>query len=88
MHTFLDPIPAHISWFDILCGFAKSFIFGLLIVTICSFRGLITRGGAAGVGKATTNSVVACYSAILLANFLLTIGLNELYWFLYKHSQG
>jgi len=83
-HTYFEPLPSYINWFDLFSGFVKSFIFGLLIVTISCYRGLMTRGGAAGVGRATTNSVVICYSAILVANFLLTIGLNASYWIFFK----
>lgn len=78
--AFLDPLRVYIGWFDLLSCFTKSFVFGIIIVTVSCFRGMLTRGGAAGVGKATTNSVVICYSLILIANFLLTLGLNAFYW--------
>jgi phospholipid/cholesterol/gamma-HCH transport system permease protein len=78
--SFWDPIPIYVNWFDVVSGLCKSSVFGLLIVTISSYRGMQTKGGAAGVGRATTNSVVICYSAILIANFLLTIALNNAYW--------
>jgi phospholipid/cholesterol/gamma-HCH transport system permease protein len=84
--TFFDPMPIYITSFDIISGFSKSFFFGLLIVTISCYRGMNTQGGAAGVGRSTTNSVVICYSAILLANFMLTIGLNSLYWIFYSNG--
>ncbi len=77
---FFGPIPIYINWFDIFSGLSKSFVFGFLIVSISSFAGMLTRGGAAGVGSSTTRSVVICYSAILIANFLLTIALNAAYW--------
>jgi phospholipid/cholesterol/gamma-HCH transport system permease protein len=83
-HNFFAPMPLYINWFDLVSGLTKAFCFGLLIVSISSYRGMATRGGAAGVGRATTNSVVICYSAILIANFLLTIGLNETYWLFFK----
>jgi len=76
-NTFVDPLPIHITTFDFASGIAKSFVFGILIVTISCYRGLTTKGGAAGVGRATTNSVVICYSAILISNFFLTVALNE-----------
>lgn len=76
-NTFLDPLPTHITTFDFFSGIAKSFAFGIIIVTISCYRGLTTRGGAAGVGRATTQSVVICYSVILIGNFLLTLGLNS-----------
>src|ERR1700722_3087854 len=77
--TFLDPLPIHITTFDFISGVVKGFVFGVIIVTISCYRGMRTRGGAAGVGRATTNSVVICYSVILIGNFLLTLGLNSSY---------
>ncbi len=85
-HAFFDPMPIYITNFDLISGFLKSFVFGLLIVTISCFRGMNTHGGAAGVGKSTTNSVVICYSAILLANFMLTLGLNACYWIFFSNG--
>ncbi|MEC7839565.1 MAG: ABC transporter permease [Chlamydiota bacterium] len=75
--SFLDPLPIHITPFDFFSGIAKSMVFGIIIVTISCYRGLITQGGAAGVGRATTNSVVICYSVILISNFFLTLFLNS-----------
>src|SRR2546427_1921313 len=43
---------------DIVTGVLKSFLFGLLIGGIACYRGLSLKGGAAGVGTATTSSVV------------------------------
>jgi phospholipid/cholesterol/gamma-HCH transport system permease protein len=81
-NTFLDPLPIHITTFDFLSGLVKAFVFGIIIVTISCYRGLTTRGGAAGVGRATTNSVVICYSVILIGNFLLTVALNSSYQYI------
>lgn len=75
-NTYFDPMPTHIDLFDLFMGFTKSLIFGIQIVTISCYRGMTTRGGAAGVGRATTNSVVICYTAILFTNFFVTLGLN------------
>jgi phospholipid/cholesterol/gamma-HCH transport system permease protein len=78
-NTFLDPLPIHITTFDVFSGIIKAFVFGIIIVTISCYRGMRTSGGAAGVGRATTNSVVVCYSVILIGNFLLTLVLNSSY---------
>ncbi|MGK5595013.1 MAG: MlaE family ABC transporter permease [Parachlamydiaceae bacterium] len=78
-NTFMDPLPVHIHFFDFVSGLVKAFVFGVIIVTISCYRGMTTKGGAAGVGKATTNSVVICYSVILIGNFFLTVGLNSSY---------
>jgi phospholipid/cholesterol/gamma-HCH transport system permease protein len=75
---FFDPVIANFQLFDFFIAMAKAFTFGLLVVSICCHRGMSTRGGASGVGKMTTNSVVLCYTIILFINFLLTLGLNSL----------
>lgn len=75
-NTYFDPMPIHITLFDFFSGLVKSVFFGVLIVTISCYKGMTTRGGAAGVGKATTNAVVICYSLILISNFILTVALN------------
>ena len=77
--SYFDPMPGHIDMFDISMGIIKSFFFGILIVTICCYRGMKTTGGAAGVGKATTHSVVISYVCILISDFLITIFMNTIY---------
>lgn len=81
-NSFIDPLPIHIRTFDFISGLVKAFVFGIIIVTISCYRGMTTRGGAAGVGRSTTNSVVICYSVILIGNFMLTLGLNSSYTYL------
>jgi len=60
---------------DIITGVLKSFMFGLLIGAIACYRGLTVRGGAAGVGTATTSSVVTAITAV--------IGFDTLYNIIY-----
>ena len=76
--TYFDPMPIHITIFDLFTGIVKSFFFGALILTISCYKGLTTTGGAAGVGRFTTNSVVVTYCCILLVNFFLTVAMNVL----------
>ncbi|MBM3201474.1 MAG: ABC transporter permease [Chlamydiae bacterium] len=76
--TYFDPIPTYVELFDFYIGFTKSFIFGVLISTICCYKGITTTGGAKGVGTSTTSAVVICYISILFSNFVLTLGLNML----------
>jgi phospholipid/cholesterol/gamma-HCH transport system permease protein len=78
-NDFLDPLPVNVTHFDFISGIVKAFVFGFIIVTISCYRGMTTYGGAAGVGRATTNSVVICYSVILISNFFLTLIMNSLY---------
>ncbi len=77
--SYFDPMPIHITLFDFFSGVIKGFIFGLLIMTISCYKGMKTTGGAEGVGKSTTNSVVICYCCILFANFFTTLALNIIY---------
>ncbi|NGX56012.1 MAG: putative phospholipid ABC transporter permease protein MlaE [Candidatus Anoxychlamydiales bacterium] len=77
--SYFNPMPFHITYFDLLTGFVKSFTFGLLLTTISCYKGMKTKGGAEGVGKATTASVVISYVSILISDFLLTIALNSLH---------
>jgi len=76
--TYFDPMPIHIEKFDLYTGIIKAFFFGIFIMTIACYKGLRTTGGAAGVGRFTTNSVVLTYCCILISNFLLTVSLNLL----------
>lgn len=57
---------------DIVLGLQKSVIFAFVIATIACWYGLETRGGAKGVGRATTQSVVTTLLAILGCDFLIT----------------
>lgn len=77
--TYITPMPEHITLFDFFTGIVKAFVFGILIITISCHKGMKTSGGAAGVGRSTTNSVVICYCCILLTNFFLTMALNILH---------
>ena len=57
---------------DILTGIAKSFIFALLVGLIATYKGLAVEGGAEGVGKATTQSVVLSIISIIIADCIST----------------
>ena len=50
-NSFLDPLPIHVTTFDVVSGLIKSVAFGIIIVTISCYKGMTTRGGAAGVGR-------------------------------------
>lgn len=77
--SYFSPMPDHINTFDIFIGMTKAFFFGFLIVSIACYKGMKTSGGAEGVGRSTTSSVVISYCCILIGNFFLTMGLNILH---------
>lgn len=62
---FLEPI-------DVISGLVKSSVFGFCIATMSCYQGYYSKGGAQGVGAATTNAVVSSSVLILLLNYLLT----------------
>ena len=57
---------------DIYIGLFKAFVFGMIIAIIGCHEGFNTRGGAEGVGKATTRAVVMSSLLILIANYFIT----------------
>ena len=64
---------------DIIMGLTKGFCFAILIVFISCHKGLNSREGAVGVGRATTEAVVNSSLAILISNFFLTMMLNIIF---------
>lgn len=57
---------------DVYKGLFKSFIFAIEIALIACYQGLKTEGGAAGVGKSTTGSVVYSMLIVFITNFFLS----------------
>ncbi len=57
---------------DLGSALTKSVVFGALIGTIACHYGVTVRGGADGVGKSTTASVVVSLLAVFIANALIT----------------
>ena len=57
---------------DIFTGLFKSFIFAIIISIIGCMEGFRTEGGAEGVGRATTASVVTSFILIIAADCLFT----------------
>ncbi len=67
-----------LTLFDVFWGVFKSGIFALLISWTGCHKGFQVRGGAAGVGKATTSAVVTSIFLIVLSDSLLVVILR--YW--------
>jgi phospholipid/cholesterol/gamma-HCH transport system permease protein len=62
----------NVTYHDVSSGLIKAAVFGFIIALMGSFNGFNSKGGAQGVGAATTNAVVSASILILAANFLLT----------------
>jgi phospholipid/cholesterol/gamma-HCH transport system permease protein len=57
---------------DIVSGLIKSAFFGFILTSVGCYFGFYCKGGAEGVGKATTGAVVVSYVSILVGDFILT----------------
>ncbi len=57
---------------DVCSGIGKSFFFAYFITIIACHNGLTARGGADGVGRATTDTVVLASIMVLVSDFFLT----------------
>ncbi len=70
-----------VEYFDIFYGPVKSVFFGGVMSLICCYKGFRCPPGAAGVGRACTESFVASCMAILALDFFLGMFLNTIYEF-------
>ena len=57
---------------DVFMGLVKPVLFGFIIATVGCFYGMTARGGTQGVGRATTQAVVAASVLIVVVNFFVT----------------
>lgn len=58
---------------DLVMSLVKAGVFGFAIGLMGCYNGFTSNGGAAGVGRATTNAVVSAFVLILLSNLILTV---------------
>ena len=57
---------------DVFMGLAKPLLFGFIIASIGCFYGMTARGGTQGVGRATTQAVVASSILVIMVDFFIT----------------
>jgi phospholipid/cholesterol/gamma-HCH transport system permease protein len=63
---------------DVAIGLIKAFFYGGIIALVGCYKGMTCGLGAEGVGRATTEAVVYSSITILIANFFLTLALEQL----------
>ena len=61
-----------LEFYDVFTGLVKASAFGFVVALMGCYHGFHSKGGAQGVGAATTNAVVSASILILLTNYLLT----------------
>ncbi|MEW6279581.1 MAG: ABC transporter permease [Candidatus Eremiobacterota bacterium] len=70
--TFFDSVDRLTEMEDVYKGLFKAMIFGMQVCLVACYQGLTTPRGAAGVGQATTGSVVVSMIIIFITNYFLS----------------
>jgi phospholipid/cholesterol/gamma-HCH transport system permease protein len=71
LHQFVNAGFKGANFSDFLPPTVKTAVFGFIIGLIACFQGMRTQGGAAGVGRAATSSVVLASLFVILADVVL-----------------
>jgi phospholipid/cholesterol/gamma-HCH transport system permease protein len=69
-----------ISLSDFTTGLFKAAVFGMILASIACYNGFKVSGGAAGVGKATTDTVVQTVVSIVIADLIFTTIFYQIGW--------
>ena len=69
---YFNDVAGALTLADLASGIGKSFFFAYFIAIVGCRNGLTAKGGADGVGRATTNTVVLASILILISDFFLT----------------
>lgn len=78
--TYIEQTQNAISHHDYFVGLSKAAVFGAILATLACYEGLNVRGGAAGVGRATTTTVVKSIVALVAADCVFTIVFYVVGW--------
>ena len=75
--TYLERALAALAIQDLVQSLVKSLVFGVLVTVVATSNGFSAAGGAEGLGRATTRSVVLSISAIVVADMIFTFFLSR-----------
>ena len=78
--VYVDNTITQLTSSDFLTGLAKAAVFGLILGLLACKNGLSVTGGAAGVGKATTDTVVQTIVTIIIADLFFTAFFYAVGW--------
>jgi len=70
--TYLVSTFTNLKTDDVVSGLIKAAVFGFIIALMGCFNGYRSKGGAEGVGTATTSAVVSASILILALDYILT----------------
>jgi phospholipid/cholesterol/gamma-HCH transport system permease protein len=75
--AYISETQKALSMWDVFSGLLKSVVFALAITLISCQQGFATTGGAEGVGRRTTSSVVAILFSLILIDACFTAFFHE-----------
>jgi phospholipid/cholesterol/gamma-HCH transport system permease protein len=75
--TFMNEMISAVDSVDVVSGFVKAIVFGLIFGWVSCYKGYTCGFGAVGVNKATTQSVVTASVAVLVVDYFLTSMLTQ-----------
>ena len=70
--NYINNTMNNLQMLDVMTGVVKAAVFGFIIAIMSCYHGYRSKGGAQGVGEATTNAVVSSSILILIFNYLIT----------------
>ncbi len=70
-NAFYNEVVFVLRYYEIMTAFVKSIVFATIIIVVSSYFGLHVEGGAEGVGRSTTRSVVVSIFLVILADSIL-----------------
>ena len=73
MHTYLSGMRLFFNPMDVYVGVGKTLVFGAIVAITGAYYGFQAKGGAAGVGNATTKAVVVSAVLILVFDFVIAV---------------
>lgn len=71
--NYLKVTQQYLETDDVVSSLVKAAVFGFVIALMGCYHGFKSSGGAAGVGRATTNAVVSAFILILFTNLIITV---------------
>ena len=77
-HQYYNAVTQYVHLADMLDGLGKTVVFGFLIGVVGCYKGLETRGGTEGLGRATTGTVVTSSLVVFISDFFMT----KFFWWL------
>jgi phospholipid/cholesterol/gamma-HCH transport system permease protein len=71
-HDYINRTWQYLETEDVVSGLVKAAVFGFIVTLMGCYQGYHSKGGAQGVGAATTKAVVSASIMILTANYVVT----------------